>query len=346
MIQQLKILLVEDNLGDADLIMDLLSDHPLVDFTFCRESYLKNVIDRLSQETFDLILLDLGLPDSNGIETLNDLLKHAPATAVVVITGFDDEKTGMEAVRQGAQDYLVKNQIESNLLSRALIYAYERKQTEEQMKAALEEKAALLRELYHRTRNNMQVISSMLSLHAAFANDERVTRLIKEIETKIRGMALVHEKLYQSQNLSRLNMQKYIHDLVMLIMNSYQTSPKKVTWELDVAPLEALIDTAIPCGLLLNELLSNAMKHAFPGDRHGQICLRMFRTAEGAIDLTVADNGIGLPEGWELTTNDTLGMQLIVNLVEQQLKGTIAWDTDQGVTCRIRFTDNLYTERV
>ncbi len=346
MIQTLHILLVEDNPGDADLIMDMLSEHPVVDFNFSCESYLKDAVARLSQETFDLILLDLGLPDSNGIETLHDILKHAPATAIIVITGVDDTKTGVEAVRQGAQDYLVKGRIESNLLSRALLYAYERKCTEGRMKAALEEKSVLLRELYHRTKNNMQVIAAMLALRAAYTHDERIISLAQDIETKIHGMALVHQKLYQSQNLSRINLQEYLSDLVELLMSSYHIPPDKIAWKLDADPLEALIDTATPLGLVLNELLSNALKHAFPGERHGQISIRMLRTAEGEIDLMVADDGIGMPKGFDIKTSKALGLQTVVNLVEQQLQGTITWDTRQGVICYIRFTDNLYTERV
>ncbi len=346
MIQQLQILLVEDNPGDAALIIDLLSEHPVVDFNFSCESYLKDAVARLSQETFDLILLDMGLPDSNGIATLHAILKHAPATAIIVITGLDDEKIGLEAVRQGSQDYLVKGQIESNLLSRALLYAYERKRAEEQVKAALAEKAVLLRELYHRTKNNMQVIASMLALRAAYTDDEQVINLARDIETKIHGMALVHQKLYQSQHLSRVNLQEYFSDLVRLIRDNYHMSVKKVAWKLDVVPLEALIDTAIPCGLVLNELLSNALKYAFPEERPGQISIKLRKTDAGEIDLTVADDGVGTPEGFDVKTSNTLGLHIIINLVEKQLKGTITWDTRQGVTCHIRFTDNLYTERV
>ncbi|GAK58679.1 signal transduction histidine kinase [Candidatus Vecturithrix granuli] len=222
----------------------------------------------------------------------------------------------------------------------------ERKQMEEQIQTSLEEKTVLLRELYHRTKNTMQVIVSMLMLRATYTGDERIIALSQEIEAKIHAMSLVHQKLYQAQHLSRINMREYLHDLVIFLMSSYGVISKKVTYRLDIEPLEILIDTAIPCGLVTTELLSNALKYAFPGDRTGTIHLRLFRSNQGELTLIISDNGVGVPADFDLVAAKSLGIQTIINLVQHQLQGRITWDTRQGVTCQICLKDNLYTERV
>lgn len=222
----------------------------------------------------------------------------------------------------------------------------DRKQAEEQIKTSLEEKKVLLRELYHRTKNNMQVIASMLALQADQTNDEQVITLAREIEAKIHTMALVHQKLYQSQNLSRINMQEYLTELVALLIARYHFSPDKICWDLQIEPVEVLIDTAIPCGLVINELISNALKYAFPGTRNGAIRLQFQRSGSKELSILVADDGIGLPEDFDVHACTSLGIRTLVTLVEHQLNGTIQYDTRHGVACHIRFQDGLYTERV
>lgn len=222
----------------------------------------------------------------------------------------------------------------------------ERKEMEEQVQASLKEKTVLLRELYHRTKNTMQVIASMVMLRAAHTGDTRIIALSQEIEAKIHAMALVHQKLYQAQHLSRINMREYLHDLVIFLMNTYRVVSKKVTYRLDIEPVEVLIDMAIPCGLVISELFSNALKYAFPNDMNGTIQLQLYRSNPEELTLIVSDNGIGVPDGIDPAALNTLGIQTMINLVQHQLQGTISWDTRQGVTWHIRFHDNLYTERV
>lgn len=222
----------------------------------------------------------------------------------------------------------------------------EHKELEEQLQISLEEKTVLLRELYHRTKNTMQVIASMLSLRAAYTADERIIALSQEIETKIHAMALVHQKLYQAQHLSRINMCEYLQDLIIFLVSSYRAVSQKVTYKLDIEPVEVLIDTAIPCGLVVSELLSNALKHAFPDNITGTIQIQLHRSSQGELSLVISDNGVGIPADVDMAATNFLGIQTIINLVQHQLQGTITWDTRQGVACHVRFHDNLYTERV
>jgi PAS domain S-box-containing protein len=222
-----------------------------------------------------------------------------------------------------------------------------RKQAEDELKTSLHEKDILLRELYHRTKNTMQVIRSMLLLQAVrIPKNAAVQKLVADTENRILAMALVHEKLYQSQDLSRIRIQDYVDELAQLIMQSYSCPLHQISLSLDVQPMRVLLDIAIPCGLVLNELLSNALKHAFPGDIQGNISIRLFRNDAGNLELHVADNGVGVPEMFDFRKQDTLGLQTIIALAEHQLRGRVAFTSDHGITCIVEFSDNLYTERV
>ena len=222
----------------------------------------------------------------------------------------------------------------------------ERKQAEERLKASLQEKDVLLRELYHRTKNNMAVISSLLALQAGHVRDEFTLRILQEMENRIHTMAMVHQKLYQSQNLSSIDLHEYVADLARLAFDSYQIAPNQIALVLDMEDISVLIDVAIPCGLILNELLSNALKHAFPGDRKGEVRIRIHRAEQGVILLHISDDGVGVPQDFDFRQSDTLGMQTVFGLAEHQLGGKVMIDTSSGVTWRIRFRDDLYSSRV
>jgi two-component sensor histidine kinase len=192
----------------------------------------------------------------------------------------------------------------------------------------------------------MQVIASMLALRAEQTNNAHAIMVAKEVEAKIQTMALVHHKLYQSRNLSRINMQEYLTELIALLISRNRLLAGKVSYEFHVEPIDVLLDTAIPCGLVINELVSNALKHAFPGGMSGTIRLQLERRGSGELALLFADNGVGLPDGVDIHACSGLGIQTIFNLVEHQLKGSVHYDTRHGVACHIRFHDDLYTARV
>ncbi len=222
----------------------------------------------------------------------------------------------------------------------------ERKKHDEQLKKSLDEKTNLLQELYHRTKNNMQVISSMLMIHAIRSNDEQFSALAQDINNRIKSMSLVHQKLYENNNLSSIPFREYIGDLFNELCTSYLINPDRITLKLDVDSMNLLIDTAVPCGLVLNELISNSFKHAFPDDRKGAVTIKAERDRDHNLKIYYHDNGIGLPPDFDQVKNGGMGWELIHMIVQYQLGGTIICKNDNGLTCNISFTDDRYRERV
>jgi PAS domain S-box-containing protein len=222
----------------------------------------------------------------------------------------------------------------------------ESKIAEKTIRASLKEKEVLLRELYHRTKNNMQVVSSLIGLKSASLKDKNMVNILHEMKNRIQTIALVHQKLYQSQNLSRVDLKEYITDLVNLLVYSYASDQDKITFTLDLENIKVLIDTAVPCGLIINELISNSFKHAFPGDRKGNISVKLKKLEEDTIELVISDNGIGIPEGYDLLEKNTLGMQVFYNIATEQLLGNVKIESKNGLTFIIHFKDISYEERV
>jgi PAS domain S-box-containing protein len=203
----------------------------------------------------------------------------------------------------------------------------------ENLKQSLEEKEILLQEIHHRVKNNIQVISSLLQLQSHNVKDEKYKEMLKESRDRIRSMALVHEKLYQSENLANIDFNEYIKDLARNLRRSYGATRIALNVECDVS---LGIDTAIPCGLIINELVSNSLKHAFPGNREGEIRI-VFHSLSGGIELIVCDNGVGLPDGMDFRNTESLGLHLVTILAEGQLGGEISLDKSKGTAFRITF---------
>ncbi|MDF1537209.1 MAG: PAS domain S-box protein [bacterium] len=213
------------------------------------------------------------------------------------------------------------------------------KQAETTVRRSLEEKETLLREIHHRVKNNLQVISGLLNLQARYINDEASRGVYKDSQNRVISMALIHEKLYQARDLSRINFGDYIRHLAQNLFVSYGMKGGKVGFVLDAEPTSMVVDTAIPCGLIVNELISNAIKHAFPGGRAGEIRVS-FRKLNGekTYELIVCDDGVGFPDGVDLYRSGSLGLKLVRILVEQ-LGGTLKVNNDGGVFFRIRFKE-------
>ncbi len=212
----------------------------------------------------------------------------------------------------------------------------EQVRTEEKIRASLREKEVLLQEIHHRVKNNMQVISSLIALQAGYTDDAHVHQMFHESQSRIRSMALVHEQLYRSHDLARIDFSKYIHELSSNLMRSYPNAAGRIELELDADAIFLDIDTAIPCGLIINELVSNAFKHAFPNGREGRISLTFKKDLTNRRTLIVRDNGIGFPTDFNVYRTETLGMQLVTSLTAQ-LNATIGLRQDQGTTFEIRF---------
>ncbi|OUL36219.1 hypothetical protein BV372_08410 [Nostoc sp. T09] len=213
----------------------------------------------------------------------------------------------------------------------------DRKQSEEQIQASLREKEVLLKEIYHRVKNNFQVISSLLSLQSEYIKDKQDMEIFQQSQMRIASMALVHEKMYQSRDLSRINFGEYVQDLVATLLTTYEVSEDAIALNIDIEEHILLgLDTAIPCGLIIHELVSNSLKYAFPLGRNGEIGIAIRKILENRILLTIRDNGIGLPANFNFTDTASLGWQL-VDALASQLIGDINIHSDIGVEFQISF---------
>lgn len=217
---------------------------------------------------------------------------------------------------------------------------------EEQLKASLNEKNVLLGELYHRTKNNMQVIVALLEMQAGTTENEELQKIIQDIEYRIKAMTLVQQKVYESKNLSKIDLKAYLSDLSHLLLNGFSSPDKLIQLELDMDEIWVLIDIATPCGLVVNELLTNCFKHAFPKGYAGKISIHLHRLADREIELIIGDNGVGFTSPFDFKDVSTLGLQMVNNIVTHQLNGKITVDLNNGVQWTIRFRDDLYNERI
>ena len=343
--KHIKVLLVEDNSEDTRLIQEMLSKAtgPRFDVT-CAETLLTG-LEFLAAGGIDVVLLDLGLPDSTGLDSFARTYTQAPEIPIVVLSGLDDENLAVTAVREGAQDYLIKGHTDSSLLERSLRYAIERKRTREQITAALREKEILLRELQHRVKNNLRLISTLLRLQSGYIKDKEVLAMFEESQNRIKSMALVHDKLYQFKDLGKIDIAHYIQELVTDLADSHGVEPDGIKLKINVHEVLLGIDTAIPCGLIINELVSNALKHAFPDGREGEIRIDFLRSVNNnTFTLIIKDNGIGFPKDVDFRNTETMGLQLVNTLVKQ-LNGTIELDRSGGTKFQITFTEKRKDEK-
>lgn len=214
----------------------------------------------------------------------------------------------------------------------------ERKRTEERLKISLGEKESLLKEVHHRVKNNLQIISSLLRLQSDYIEDEKALTSFKDSQNRIRSMALIHEKLYQSRDVSNIDFIEYIRDLVSHLLRSYTATSQFVNLKIDANNIWLNIDTAIPCGLIINELVSNSLKHAFPQPSlDNEISIAIHPADGNRFRLVVSDNGRGFPQGIDFRDTDSLGLQLVCTFTEQ-LEGAIELDTRNGTAFIITFT--------
>lgn len=215
----------------------------------------------------------------------------------------------------------------------------EQKRSEDKIKASLAEKETLLKEVHHRVKNNMQVISSLLRMQARKIKDKDLAEILMDSQNRIKSMALVYNKLYQSENLAQINMADYTKDLITGLIRAYPVKSQRITSRVEQSNVLLGVDIAIPCGIIINELITNSIKYAFPDNRPGEITVSIRENGNYDLELLVSDNGVGLPESFTLTANTkTLGLKLVTNLIENQLDGKIELDRSQGTTFKIIFS--------
>lgn len=190
----------------------------------------------------------------------------------------------------------------------------ERKRAGDQIKASLKEKEILLREIHHRVKNNLQVISSLLNLQSRYTKSKAALEMFKESQNRIKSMALVHERLYQSQDLVRIDFAEYIRRLAAHLFDSYRVNPKAIILKVNIDDVFLGIDKAIPCGLIINELVSNSLKHAFSADRKGAIRIDLAPDVDKKFTLIVSDNGVGFPKDLDFRNTASLGYAIGMHL--------------------------------
>jgi PAS domain S-box-containing protein len=212
----------------------------------------------------------------------------------------------------------------------------ERKEMEGQIRGALKEKEVLLQEVHHRVKNNLQVISSMLNLQRRFVSDPGIVQVLEESQNRIATMSFIHESLYRATDFSSIGFSEYLQRLAGNLMTSYARRDCRVELHTELEPVFLNLDQAIPCGLIVNELLSNAMKYAFVGRAQGVVTLRVGQAA-GRVQIEVRDDGVGLPEGFDAKTHDSLGMYLVQALTEQ-LDGELEIGKGPGSSFLVSFT--------
>ena len=263
-----------------------------------------------------------------------------------IISGEDLGWTEYTAVRKNGSQFPMKSH--ANVIIRdnkpvgmrgIVIDVTERKKAEEQIQRDLKEKDILLKEIYHRVKNNLQVISSLLGLQARKVKDEQAIRAFEESRDRVRSMAVLHEQLYQSGDLARIEFGKYIKGLANELHRAYSVDPGRVVLDIRFEEVFLEINRAVPCGLIINELISNALQHGFPPSFQGKGKIQvLLRKAEGdEVELIVKDNGVGIPKELDIRETDSLGMKLVSILAEDQLNGAVKLDRRGGTKFIIRF---------
>jgi PAS domain S-box-containing protein len=216
-----------------------------------------------------------------------------------------------------------------------------RKKAEEKVEASLREKEILLREVHHRVKNNMQVISSLFNLQSRYIKDKKSLEIFRNCQNRVRSMALIHERLYQAEDLAKVDIEEYVQSLISHLFSSYGISPEAISLSTDIKNVFLDIGKAIPCGLIINELVSNSLKHAFPDRKKGEMRISLKPLDKNEIELMVSDNGVGLPKEVDFQNVESLGLHLVTILAKDQLHGTVELDRSSGTKFVIRFRKKI-----
>jgi two-component system, sensor histidine kinase PdtaS len=213
----------------------------------------------------------------------------------------------------------------------------ERKQSEQRIHAALQEKELLLEEVHHRVKNNLQVIHSLLDLQVLKIKDPDLVGMLRDSQNRIRSMSMIHQTLYQSHDFAKVDFQQFLGELLPKLMESYGTVSGHVVIEVEANQVRLPINEAIPCGLIVNELVSNALKHGFPNQRRGRVRLDLKHDAHGEVELSISNDGEPIPEELNLERSGTLGLQL-VQLLTRQMRGKLEVQRSNPTRFTLRFS--------
>jgi len=220
----------------------------------------------------------------------------------------------------------------------------DRKLAEQQLVTSLQEKELLLKEIHHRVKNNLLVVSNILEFQSDYTHDSDTIKILADSQHRIYSMALIHEKLYRSTDLARIDFDEYLENLIDNLAQSYTDNRQNIEIEIDVQPVSLNVETAQPCGLIVNEIISNVFKHAFPNQKDGKIVVELYRQQTGKVYLKIADNGIGLPANLDIYNSESLGLELIITLT-QQLNSKLTVNRQVGTSFELTFSELDYNKR-
>lgn len=347
----LRILHVEDNADDAGVIHRVLLSSGLAAH-YLRVDTAGTFRSALEHHAFDLILSDHDPPRFDGLACLTFAKQCCPEVPFIVVSGAMDRASATHTLTCGATDYVSKRRL--TRLPAAVRHAVvefaqrrEQQRISETLKVASRVNTALLREVHHRVKNNMQMISSLLNLQLSQIGHPVIRRVLQESQTRIHAIAMVHEHVYGSNDLIRVDIAEYLRHFTAQLFQVYGVELARIALEIDASRAAVSLDAAVPCGLIVNELVSNALKHAFPNGRQGSIRVA-FRSETRDIahadwtehTLVVQDRGVGFPRSISVQSPQTLGLQLVASLVAQ-LSGSLELDRSGGTTITITFHDRL-----
>jgi len=222
----------------------------------------------------------------------------------------------------------------------------QREQAEVKLRSALAEKEVLLKEVHHRVKNNLQLVSSLLNLQAQTIKDPQVLKAIQESQNRIESISLIHKNLYTNPNIGKIDIAEYINNLVTGILISYQITPGQISLQTNIDSVILNIDQAIACGLIINELISNSLKHAFSDTVSGEISISLYKNKNHDIEIIIRDNGIGLADNIGWNTTSSLGLSLVYDLVTEQLEGSITIERNQGTIFNIQFSQSTLHQSI
>ena len=345
----MKVVIVDDSAADRRLCRILLEEVHGPNLECFEESGALRALDACHRIRPDCILVDFKLPDMSGLEFLRQLRSAEPDGepdfAVVMLTGWASDQAAVEALRAGAHDYLEKGRITADGLSLAVQKATQKagliralRQERDRLSQSLAEKEVLLKEVHHRVKNNLQVIASLLRLQSDALENYELAAALRDSQHRVESMAMIHEQLYEASDLREVDLAKNARQLLTNLFDSYGVDPARIAGEVITPPLVLGVNQAIPAGLILNELISNAIKHAFPEPRRGMLRISVERLG-ACVTLSVADNGVGIPAGYEARSGKSLGLQ-IVKILVRQLRGELAIETSEaGTTFQVRFPE-------
>ncbi len=315
---------------NRQMLGDLLrNDYELIDFK--PEGY---------DEDFSLLIIDLPSWIRNKKQLQKIKEKEKPIfLPYLLVSSANDLKIADKEVWESFDEVITTPITKAQLIARVKVLLQSRNLSL-QVNQLLKDKEMLIKEIHHRVKNNLMVISSLLNLQSRYIKDEEARDIFKDSQNRAKSMALIHERLYRSSDLKKIEFGEYIRSLTNDLFETYVTDKDKIQLKIEIGELDIDINTSIPLGLIINELVSNCLKYAFPGDKTGYIRIKLHRDGENYI-LEVSDNGVGFPEDLDFQRTESLGMQLVNNLT-LQLRGKVELIKSPGTTFTITFPEERY----